>query len=68
MEPTLDDVMTRLGVLDQTILVLGLEQRAGHAELRLELAGLRQGIHDLEHAMRDLWTEHLGHSHPGEQS
>jgi hypothetical protein len=43
---------------------LRLEVRAGFAEVRLALVELRQEIHDLDHSMRDLWNEHLGHSHP----
>jgi hypothetical protein len=56
-EPTLADVLSRIDVL-------ALEMRAGFAETRLALAELRSELHELDHSMRDLWNEHLGHSHP----
>lgn len=67
---SLADVMARLDALDR---VLGLELRALSAEVRAfraeataELAALRQQVVDLDHGLRDLWTEHLAHSHPDE--
>jgi hypothetical protein len=67
-EPTLVDVLGRLDNLDR---VLSLELRAlraevtaGFAEVRVDISALRQDIQELDKSMRDLWTEHLDHSHP----
>lgn len=65
-EPTLADVLGRLDRIEHSIQVLGLEMRAGFAETRLELVEVKRSIHDLDHSMRDLWAEHLGHTHPNE--
>jgi uncharacterized coiled-coil protein SlyX len=63
-EPTIADVLARLDVLALEMRAGFAEQRSAVAELRIELVAVRQTVHDLEHAMRDLWNEHLGHSHP----
>jgi hypothetical protein len=49
---------------DQEIETLRLEVRAGFAEVRLALVELRTELHTLGEAMKELWTEHLGHTHP----
>lgn len=70
-EPTIADVLTRLDRVDRQFDVVGLELRAlraemtaGFAELRVDVAALRQTVLELDKSMRDLWTEHLGHEHP----
>lgn len=72
-EPTIGDVLDRLDrvdkrfdSVDRAIATLGLEQRAGHAEVRMSIVELRQTVHDLGNSLRDLWTEHLVHEHPTE--
>jgi uncharacterized coiled-coil protein SlyX len=67
-EPTIADVLARLDVLALEVRAGFAEQRSAVAELRVELVAVRQSIDDLEHAVRDLWDEHLGHSHPTEGS
>jgi hypothetical protein len=69
-DPALSEVMARI---DRQFEVLGLELRAvraemsaGFAELRVDVAALRQTILDLDKSMRELWGEHLGHTHPDE--
>lgn len=62
-EPTVADVLARLDVVALEIRALRAEMVAGFAELRVDVAGLRHDVADLERSMRELWTEHLGHSH-----
>ncbi len=69
-----DDVARQLASLERTLMgrmislertvtdfdrTLGLEMRALRAEVML-------AVTNLEQAVRDLWTEHLSHSHPEE--
>jgi hypothetical protein len=56
-EPTIADVLARLDVLALEMRAGFAEQRSAVAELRIELVAVRQTVHDLEHAVRDLWDE-----------
>lgn len=67
-EPTIADVLARLDRIEHAADVRALEGRAALAELRLDVTTLRQEVHDLGHQLRDLWHEHLLHSHPTEES
>ena len=54
----IDDLERTVTAMDRT---LGLEMRALRAEMTLALTQLSSDV-------RDLWTEHLAHSHPDEQA
>lgn len=65
-EPTLADVIDRLDRIERTMEMQAMETRAANAELRISLVEVRQGVHDLGRDLRELWQEHLMHSHPTE--
>jgi len=55
--------MTTNGQPISEIQTLALEVRAGFAEVKASLAEIRLEVVGLRQDVRDLWTEHLGHTH-----
>jgi hypothetical protein len=61
---TISEEQEILRRLDDLMHTTALEARAVAAELAALRAEMREGFAELRQAIRDLWTEHLGHSHP----
>ncbi|HWC39641.1 MAG TPA: hypothetical protein VG476_13980 [Acidimicrobiales bacterium] len=64
----LDTLDRHLGEIERVLDVLGLEMRAVRAQVTLGFSEVRTQMHELDDGLRELWTEHLAHSHPGEEA